>query len=206
MQLRPVLHVVLLIAAMQCVSGFKFRCWLFCTEQTGIQTDYVADRDTCRKYAQLRIDTDTSSPDLIDEKSRKSKLISLFSSCMGDKGWTVPDGKSGQQAAAPIPIPTPGTSNTAAAAPLPAPVAVAPVTAPMPVANSAIMSEAEAKAAQDARREKGYLARASECAFARHGAEFSTVSATRAKACDIECAERLKLEPGGKLPAACPPK
>jgi len=207
MNIRPILQVVLLLAAMQATSAFKFRCYWFCTEQTGIQTDYVANRDECRKYAQLRIETDTSSPDLIEEKDRKSKLVSLFSSCMSDKGWTVPDGKSGQQAANPIPVPTPG-----AAAGMPAPQAAplpvaAPVTAATPVAaaaNPAIITEEDAKRINEQRKEKTYLARTSECAFARHAAEYSSVSATRAKACDIECANRLKADPKGTRPAACP--
>jgi hypothetical protein len=206
MKFRALTQIVLLLAVMQATSAFKFRCYWFCTEQTGIQTDYVNDRDDCRKYAQLRIDTDTSSPELMSDNSRKQKLVSLFSSCMSDKGWTVPDGKGGQNASAPIPVPTPGASaGMAPAQPAPGPL---PVAAPVPMAatqpaNPAIITEQEAKNIQAQRKEKTYLARQSECAFARHSADISSVSATRAKACDLECANMLKQDPIGQRPAAC---
>jgi hypothetical protein len=203
MKLRPFTQILLLIVAMQAVSGFKFRCWVFCTDQTSVQTDYVDARDSCRHYAQLRIETDTSNPELIDEKNRTAKLISLFSSCMADRGWTVPDGKSGQQAAAPIPVPTPGASTGNAPPPI---VTAAPAASPAPqtvVANPAIVTAEEARMLNDQRRQKNYLARQSECAFARHGAAYSSVAATRAKACDIECAQHLKADPEGMRPAAC---
>lgn len=205
---RSIAHIIMLIAAMQMLSGFKWRCYWFCTDQTGIQTDYVESRDTCRKYAQLRIDTDTSSPDLSDERERKSKLIALFSSCMGEKGWTVPDGKSGQQPAAAIPVPTPGASAAAAAGQTaqPAPqTAPAVVAAPMPAANSSVMTPEQSQAVQQQQRERSYIARQSECAFARHGAAYSSTSATRAKACDMECEQKKTDDPTGRAPAACQP-
>lgn len=208
MKLKPIIHIVLLLASMHLLSGFKFRCYWFCTEQTGIQTDYVNHRDQCRKYAQLRIETDTASPELIDEKARKSKLISLFSACMADNGWTIPDGKTGQQASPPVPLPTPAAvSTTPPSATAPPPPAAAPVAAAaVPAAAvpaSAIMTEREAKELQEKKRENSYLARQSECAFARHSAAYSSVAATRAQACDLECAQRLKAEPKRKA-AACP--
>lgn len=209
MKTRPIIQCLMLIAMMQAISGLKFRCYWFCSEQTGIQTDYVADRDECRKYAQLRIDTDTANPEMLEERSRKQKLVSLFSSCMSDKGWTIPDGKNGQQPANPIPVPTPGaTAGAAAPQPAPGPTpGAAPAGVPVPLTaggTPAIVTEEQAKVIQEERREKAYLARASECAFARHGADYSSVSATRAKACDLECANMLKAEPKGRVPAACP--
>lgn len=203
MKLKSLIHIALLIAGMQFISAYKFRCYWFCTEQTAIQNDYVSNRDECRRYAQLRIETDTANPELMDEKARKAKLISLFSACMSDNGWTIPDGKGSQQASPPVPVPSPATANNppppaAAAAPAAAPVAAA--TAPA----AAIMTEEEAKRLQESRREKNYLARQSECAFARHSAAYSSVAATRAQACDIECAQHKKALPGTKRPAACP--
>lgn len=212
MKLHPYSQILLLIIALNATAAFKFRCWLFCTDQTGIQTDYIDARDSCRKYAQLRIDTDTANPELMDDKNRRNKLVSLFSSCMADRGWTVPDGKSGQQPAAPIPVPTPGAntaqSSQAGAPPVAAPVQTeAPAAIATPIANPspAIITADQARVMNDQRREKNYLARQSECAFARHGAPYSSVSATRAKACDIECEQSRKANEGGKLPAACPP-
>lgn len=174
MKLHPAIRIVLLVACMQAVSAYQFRCWLFCGDQTAVQNDYVGARDKCRKYAQLRIETDTSSTELREERARAQKLISLFSSCMADNGWTIPDGKGGQQAAGSAPV-------QAAANPT---------------------NDAATLAAQ--RREKAYLARSSECAFARHGAAYSSISRTRAEACDIECAEQRKATPGASRPAACP--
>ena len=199
MNIRPTIQILLLVACMQLVSAYKFRCWMFCTDQTAIQNDYINDRDSCRSYAQLRIETDTSNPELIDDRSKSSKLVSLFSSCMADKGWTVPDGvKPGQQAAAPIPVQNsaaPAVANAASQAPAPA----APTAAAPAVATN---TNAATLAAQ--RREKAFLARSSECAFARHGAAYSSVSAARAQACDIECKERLKAAPDSPRAAACP--
>ncbi|MDX2072995.1 MAG: hypothetical protein SFX19_01365 [Alphaproteobacteria bacterium] len=179
MRLRPAIHIVLLIACMQLVSAYKFRCFLFCSEQTGVQSDYIEDRNLCRKYAQLHLDTDTSMTASGSEKARTSRLVSLFSRCMNDKGWTIPEGKGESDAGPPpaVVVPTPQQATAAAT------------------------DKANDLAAQ--RREQAFLERSSECAFARHGAAYSRIAATRAEACDIECAEGRKL---GKEPAACPAK
>lgn len=174
---RPKMHILLLILCMQLVSAYKFRCWWFCSEQTGIQTDYLNDREACRNYAQLRVETDTANTDVATDKGRSSKLLAVFADCMADKGWTMPEGKA---AAAPAPAPAP---TPAPAAPLPA------------------NAKSDAELLKEQNNAKAALMRTSECAFARHGAPYSTVSATRAQACDIECAEGRKL---GKEPAACP--
>ncbi len=199
MNIRLLTHIALLIASMQLVSAYKFRCWMFCTDQTAVQNDYINDRDSCRSYAQLRIETDTSNSELMDSKNRSSKLVSLFSACMADKGWTVPDGgKPGQQASAPVPVQNSAAPAIASAA-NPAPVAAVAAVAPAAVVAN---SDAATLAAQ--RREKAFLARSSECAFARHGAAYSSVAAARAQACDIECTQRLKAAPDAPRPAACP--
>lgn len=188
MKLHPRSTIFLLLVAMQLVSAYKFRCWLFCTEQTGVQSDYTEDRDNCRSYAQLQIETNTSNPELLDEKNRSAKLVGFFASCMADKGWTIPGGKAAPSAPAPAPEAAKATTETPptpAAAPAPTPAAPAP--------NHASTQQ----------REKAYLARSSECAFARHGAPYSSVSATRAQACDIECAAKRRANPTGETPAAC---
>ena len=148
MTFRKTTHLLLLIAAMHAVSGFKVRCYWLCTDQTAVQSDYVADRDVCRQYAQLRIDTDTATPGLMDDASRTGKLVSLFSACMADKGWTVPDGKSGQQpAAAPMASPSTATAPAQSATSAAAPVGMA-------TANGAIMTQAQAETLAEKRREK----------------------------------------------------
>lgn len=186
MHISRATQIILLIAAMQAVSAYKTRCWFFCTEQTAIQNDYTDDRDRCREYSQLRIDTDTSNPELLEASARKAKLVSLFSSCMGDKGWTVPDGKGSAGAAVPVTTKPP-------APPAPAP---APAPAPKPAPDAAALAAAQ--------RNKAFLSRATECAFARHSAGLSTVATARARACDIECEERMKAAPDAPRPAACP--
>lgn len=188
---------------MQVVSAYKLRCWVFCTDQTGIQTDYIADRDLCRKYAQLRIDTDTSSPQLLDNRDRTAKLVALFSACMADKGWTVPDGKANVPAGA-APIASPATATAPAASATSTKTPVGAISAAGAVGAPLIMTEAEAETLAERRREKTYLSRQSECTFARHGAAYSTASAARAQACDLECAQKLKADPKGGTPAACP--
>jgi len=91
--LRTTLRVTLLITAMFATSGYRFRCYFFCVDQTSTQNDYVEQRDYCREYAQLKADMAMHDATASDDKSRKATLVSLFSQCMGNNGWTVPDGK-----------------------------------------------------------------------------------------------------------------
>lgn len=168
------LKVVFLLGVLAGASGYRFRCWWMCTDQTSVQNDYIEQRDSCRSYAQTKIDfAMKNQPGPKDEKNRKATLVALFSECMSQHGWNVPDGKP---AAPPV-----------AAAP-------APVVPPVDITAS---KEKES-------REKAALSRASECAFARHAAAISSNSAARARACDIECAQRLKSAPDAPRPAACP--
>lgn len=208
------LHVILLLAMMQAVSAFKWRCWFFCTEQTGVQNDYVSDRDTCREYAQLRAETDTSSAQPANERNRTAQLVAMFSSCMADRGWTVPDGK-GNQGSVPANAATaahPAGSATGSDTPIQSPGAagVGIVAAPSPTGEQSGVAANMAQPSQDrdmvsSQRKNAGTSRAAECAFARHGAAYSSVSASRAQACDIECAEKLKSNPKSN-PSACPPK
>jgi len=74
-------------------SGYRFRCFLFCHEQTGVQNDYVENQADCQDYAQAKLDDAMASeanPD--SEKGQQAKLVSLFSECMAKKGWDVPSG------------------------------------------------------------------------------------------------------------------
>ncbi len=165
---------------------YRFRCYMACVDQTSTQNDYVEMRDHCRELAQLKVDMAVKEAGLSnDDKSRKSMLVSLFSQCMATNGWTVPDGKDPSKSTASI-VPSPANpiSNTAAAA-------IAPPSA--------------AAAAATKREERTTLTRNTECAFARGNAAVSSISATRAKACDLECDEALKVSPGGPRPAACAP-
>lgn len=173
-----VLKVMVLVAVLAGTSGFRFRCYWFCTDQTSVQSDYVADRDRCRKFAELKLDMamrDSVSDRLFEiQKDRKGKLVELFSECMARTGWTVPDGKEGHADVAVVP-----------------PIVVTP-TAP---ATDPQMEKYRLKAS---------ISRSSECNFARYAASTSSIAAARAKACNLECAQRLKAAPDAPRPAACP--
>lgn len=165
------LKVFFLLSVVLCSSGYRFRCYWACTDQTSVQNDYIEQRDRCRSYAQTKIDfAMKNQPGPKDGKTRQATLVSLFSECMSQHGWNVPDGKP---------------AGSAAAAPVVPAVAV--------TANK-----------DDEARKKASLSRSSECMFARHAADMSTNSAARARACDLECAQRLKAAPDGPRPAACP--
>ncbi|MBY0407575.1 MAG: hypothetical protein K2Q01_07775 [Rickettsiales bacterium] len=165
---------------------YRFRCWAACVDQTSTQNDYVEMRDHCRELAQLKVDMSMKEGGIYgDDKSRKSTLVSLFSQCMSSNGWTVPDGKDPSKA---------GT-------------AVAGGGGPQTVSQTAALAAAPASAAVAAatkREEQALLTRTSECGFARANAGVSSISATRAKACDLECEKALAVAPSGPRPASCP--
>ena len=170
---------------------YRFRCYFACVDQTSTQNDYVEQRDHCRELAQLKVDMAMKEAAVEGgDKSRKSMLVSLFSQCMASNGWTVPDGKDPTKtvnAAANVTAPSANTATVAA-------VSAASVAAPGSVAADKAIR----------REEKAQLMRTSECAFARSNAAVSSISAARAKACDLQCAEALQVAPGGPRPASCP--
>lgn len=161
--------LVLLIAATIISSGYTFRCYWICTDQTGTQQDYVENRDQCRQYAQLKIDMAMQEAGASDDKTRKELLVSLFSECMSRYGWSVPNGKGEGK---------PGEKTAA--------------------------NEQALAAMAAAEENKAFMARSTECAFARQAAGVSAISAARAQACDAECKDRLKAAPEAPRPAACP--
>ena len=109
---------------------------------------------------------------------------------MASNGWTVPDGRD------PAKLAAAGAAAGAAAAPA--------LTSPTAAAAAAAPSAAALAAGR--RTEQAMLVRTSECAFARSQAAVSSIAATRAKACDYECEEALRLSPGAPRPASCPPE
>lgn len=173
------LKVAFLMLVLTGASAYRFRCYWACMDQTAIQNDYIEQRDNCRSYAEAKVDfAMKSQPAPRDERTRKATLVSLFSECMAQHGWNVPDGKppSGAGAAA--------TAAAAAAATVPA-------------------VDVKAQKEKDA-WQKAAVSRSAECGFARHSASVSSNAAARARACDIECNQRLKAQPDGPRPAACP--
>jgi hypothetical protein len=89
----PWIRIFFLLAALAVTSGYRFRCYFACVDQTSTQNDYVEQRDRCREYAQLKIDMASREAGATDDRGRKGQLVSLFSQCMANNGWTVPDGK-----------------------------------------------------------------------------------------------------------------
>lgn len=171
-----------------------------CTDQTSTQNDYIEQRDRCREYAQLKLDLAMRNSTLSDDdKSRKSQLVTLFSECMASNGWDVPAGKSGEKAAAAAVTPQ---AAAAAAATGTAPVAAG--AAGGAAAGAMPLIPATTAPAPDKYAAKASLSRQTECAFARQAAANSTISAARAKACDLECSQRLQAAPESPRPAACP--
>lgn len=167
-------RLLFLALVMLTTSGYRFRCWWACTDQTAIQHDYVERRDHCRDYAQAKLDMAMRNRGLNSPHDRKTQLINLFSECMEKKGWDIPSGRQEEA--------------------------------------EALKAAAEKEASQYTKEErvaqkqqqKWALSRRSECAFARHAAATSSVSALRAKACDLECTQQMKAAPEGPRPAACP--
>ncbi len=158
------------------LMGFEFRCYMFCHDQTAIQEDYVKARDICRENAQLKIATGYREPAGGDIKGKNALLVALVSDCMEKKGWSVPDGRSAASA----------TGKSAAAE------------------KSDAAKKSEAEAMNEAYLKRAAIARKTECAFARQAAANSAISASRAKACDLECSQRLRAAPDAPRPAACP--
>ena len=170
--IRHALPLAAIVLAGFAVSAFQLPCWAFCTEQTGLQQGYTAARDSCREYASLKVDDGAAQED----KERKGELLAQFAGCMADKGWTVPGAKD--------------ASATK--------IATAPPPAPVPV--QALQELAPAAGGMAAPRQKEILSRSAECAYARHAAAYTSESASRAQACDLECAQGSKA---GKKAAAC---
>lgn len=177
------MRAVFLLTVILVASGYRFRCWWMCQDQTAIQNDYIEQRDRCRDYAQLKLDLSLrNSGDMDNEQSRKARIIALFGECMANNGWSMTSttgldklGGGGQQAqhAGPKQL-QPGQARQD------------PTTA--------------ATAGDD----RAAISRSAECAFARQAASVSSIAAARAKACDLECAQRLRLAPDAPRPAACP--
>lgn len=186
----PWLRAVFLLAVLAITPGYRFRCYWACIDQTSVQNDYVEQRDRCREYAQLKLDMAMRNADgSATDATRKQQLVSLFSECMANNGWTVPSGKDDKEKAAGGAVPAAVAGAAAGAA----------VTNPQ-----ALGGQAPAPPPPAPKENKAFLSRHSECAFARHSASASAIAAARAAACDAECNDRLKAAPEGPRPAACP--
>lgn len=60
-----------------------------CIDQTSIQTDYVAERSSCQGEAESRINEYSGEIADDDVRAKNAKLVTLFSDCMFDRGWSV---------------------------------------------------------------------------------------------------------------------
>jgi hypothetical protein len=181
----PTFRLLFLVLVLTVTSGYRFRCWVFCTDQTSTQHDYIEQRDRCRDYAQLKLDMavrNAGSP--VDATGRRTLLVHLFSECMNSNGWNVPS----------VPTPLAGEPTPDKAAPL-------------PMDSNALTHAprtASVNTAADKAATRSALTRKAECDFARYAASTSSISAARAQACDLECSQRLKAAPEAPRPAACP--
>jgi hypothetical protein len=175
--------LIFLLATFFATSGYTFRCWILCSDQTNIQSEYVEKRDLCREYAQLKLDMVAKHAPGEDDKSHKAQLVTLFAECMNKNGWNVPGAHQDSVVDDEGGRPAPAAASTS------------------PAPNAAHASPNTAAMAAD---ERAALLRSSECNFARYAASTSSIQAARAKACDLECAERLRAAPDAPRPAACP--
>lgn len=213
--------LLILIAALLISSGYRFRCYFLCTDQTAVQHDYVEERDRCRDYAEAKVDMTMNNlkKNPNDEKARKGQLVALFSECMANHGWSVPDGRDKSIAAGATGGSSTGKDNTISSAAANATARDAATAGIITSNNAGAAGAGDAalaggavagggmsagEAATAAGLERAYLARKAECDFARHSASSSSIANARAQACDIECAQRLKNAPDAPRPAACP--
>ena len=60
-----------------------------CTSHTSVQRGYVADRDGCQVAAESNLASVMRPEDAENIKLRNAKLVTLFSDCMFQRGWTV---------------------------------------------------------------------------------------------------------------------
>ncbi len=176
----PTFRLLFLVTVLIVTSGYRFRCYWACTDQTGIQNDYVEQRDHCRAYAQLKLDMVSRNSARQDDHTRKTQLVNLFSQCMEQKGWDIPSGQEAGEEGSPEPLPE--AAAVAAAKP----------------------ARTQAEKAAQTQEQKWAISRSAECAFARHAATTSRIAAARAEACDLECTQRLKNSPDAPRPSACP--
>ncbi len=112
-------RLILLLSVAISASGYRWRCYVACDDQTAIQNDYVENRDACREESQANLDEAMIKSGVTDTpKARKLKLITLFSDCMGKFGWEVPvPGDKESKIAAEVPIYESTVSKAKAAPP-----------------------------------------------------------------------------------------
>lgn len=148
------------------------------------QRQYVTARDSCRELAELRATTDMGRafPTAGERQTRniKKELLEVFADCMKRQGWSVSGPTDGGGGGGEPPID----------------ISVAPprqaAYIPPEVINEQLVIERERK-------------RAAECAYARQAADNSSRARAIAKACEIECKNRLEAAPDGPRPGACAP-
>lgn len=105
-----------------------------CQTQSTVQREYIAMRDTCQGQAEARFATLSANGTSRSIKDRNAELVSLFSDCMFESGWTVgtPKRRDEKQTASIIPDPQNPQNQTSARPPATA----ATVPAPTPHAGA----------------------------------------------------------------------
>lgn len=60
-----------------------------CGAHTSVQGGYNGDRDSCQEVSVLKLPLFLDESEPISMKERNAKLVTLFSDCMFERGWTV---------------------------------------------------------------------------------------------------------------------
>lgn len=60
-----------------------------CIDQTSIQGRYAREHEECRSYAESHIERYLPKDHEVSADDRNAQLVTLFSDCMGKKGWQV---------------------------------------------------------------------------------------------------------------------
>lgn len=60
-----------------------------CVDQTSVQRAYISQRNECQGVAENRLEDYLNPFVKNSEQTRNATLVTLFSDCMFDRGWTV---------------------------------------------------------------------------------------------------------------------
>lgn len=82
-----------------------------CKSQSRVQGDYVADREDCQSFAERNIDYYLPPNQPTSDADRNAEMVTLFSNCMGQRGWQVAKPKKTDEVATTAPNGSPSYPN-----------------------------------------------------------------------------------------------
>ena len=100
-----------------------------CLSQTDVQARYNDENQECRDYAEDNIDRFLPAGKKVSPADRNAQMVTLFSDCMGKRGWQVAKPKKAEELASTAPMPSPnnpGAFPSAASVAAPVPTTPAP--------------------------------------------------------------------------------